>query len=126
MKLQRWMSLGWGAGLGLAANLAHGADSLDLSPLPITGFLALIMYVVLAVLVVVFGAMLYSIFAHRKSAGRHATHFHRNTAVEVVWTAIPFVILMSAAYPATKTIIDHQAVYQFGERQIGEQRVASR
>lgn len=126
MKLQRWMSLGWGAGLGLAANLAHGAYALDLSSPSVTGFHALIMYGVMAVLVAVFSIILYSIFAHRKSGGRHATHFHRNTAVEVVWTAIPFVILMSAAYPATRTIIDHQAVYQFGEQQIGEQRVASR
>jgi cytochrome c oxidase subunit 2 len=66
----------------------------------------LIMLVCLGIFVVVFGAMFYSLLKHRKSAGHQAAHFHENTTVEVVWTVIPFVILMGMAYPAAKVVID--------------------
>lgn len=55
--------------------------------------------------VIVFGAMIYSIFAHRKSRGRQASHFTHSTRVEVVWTTIPFVILVAMAIPAAETLI---------------------
>lgn len=55
--------------------------------------------------VVVFGAMIYSIFAHRKSRGAKAASFHHSTAVEIVWTAIPFAILIAVAIPAAGTLI---------------------
>ena len=66
----------------------------------------LIMLVCLGIFVVVFGAMFYSLIKHRKSAGHKAAHFHENTTVEVVWTVIPFIILMGMAYPAAKVVID--------------------
>ena len=66
----------------------------------------LIMLVCLGIFVVVFGAMFYSLLKHRKSAGHKAAHFHENTTVEVIWTVIPFVILMGMAYPAAKVVID--------------------
>jgi len=66
----------------------------------------LIMMVCLGIFVVVFGTMFYSLFKHRKSVGHKAAHFHENTTVEVVWTVIPFVILMGMAYPAAKVVID--------------------
>jgi cytochrome c oxidase subunit 2 len=66
----------------------------------------LIMLVCLGIFVVVFGAMFYSLFKHRKSVGHQAAHFHENTTVEVIWTVIPFVILMGMAYPAAKVVID--------------------
>jgi len=49
--------------------------------------------------------MFYSIFAHRKSKGHQAAQFHENTLVEVVWTVIPFLILLVMAFPATKTVL---------------------
>lgn len=66
----------------------------------------LILLVCLGIFIVVFGAMFYSLFAHRKSKGHKAAHFHENTTVEVVWTIVPFVILMGMAYPAAKVVID--------------------
>lgn len=66
----------------------------------------LIMLVCLGIFVVVFGAMFYSLIKHRKSVGHQAAHFHENTTVEVIWTVIPFVILMGMAYPAAKVVID--------------------
>lgn len=55
--------------------------------------------------VVVFGVMFYSLIHHRKSKGHKAALFHGHTALEVVWTIIPFVILVSLAVPATKVLM---------------------
>lgn len=66
----------------------------------------LIMLVCLGIFIVVFGAMFYSLYAHRKSRGHQAAHFHENTTVEVIWTIIPFAILVGMAYPAAKVVID--------------------
>lgn len=55
--------------------------------------------------VVVFGAMFYSIFAHRKSKGYTPATFHESTTVEAIWTTIPFIILIALAIPATKTLV---------------------
>ena len=59
-----------------------------------------------AIGVVVFGVMFYSMIVHRKSRGAKAANFHDSTALEIAWTAIPFAILIMMAYPATKTLID--------------------
>jgi len=53
----------------------------------------------------VFGFMFYAVFKHRKSVGHKAAQFHENTAVEVAWTLIPFLILIALAVPATGTLI---------------------
>jgi len=49
--------------------------------------------------------MTIAIIKHRKSVGHKAEQFHENTTVEIIWTIIPFIILIGMAYPATKTII---------------------
>ncbi len=54
---------------------------------------------------VVFGAIFYSIINHRKSKGYKAAQFHESTTVEIIWTVIPFIILIGMAIPATKTLI---------------------
>ncbi|TMG91169.1 MAG: cytochrome c oxidase subunit II [Betaproteobacteria bacterium] len=64
-----------------------------------------IMWICVVIFVGVFAVMFYSIFAHRKSQGHQAAQFHENTTVEVVWTVIPFLILMFMALPATRTIL---------------------
>jgi cytochrome c oxidase subunit 2 len=65
----------------------------------------LMMYVILVIFCVVFGVMFYSIYAHRKSVGHKAEQFHESTTVEIIWTVIPFLILVGMAWPATKTLI---------------------
>ena len=65
----------------------------------------LIMWIIVGIFVVVFGAMTYAIVMHRKSVGHKAEQFHENTTVEIVWTIIPFFILIGMAWPATKTVI---------------------
>src|SRR5437773_29406 len=64
-----------------------------------------IMWICVVIFVGVFAVMFYSIFAHRKSKGHQAAQFHENTVVEVIWTVIPFLILLFMAFPATKTIL---------------------
>jgi cytochrome c oxidase subunit 2 len=56
--------------------------------------------------VIVFGVMFYSMVVHRKSKGAKAANFHDNLTVEVVWTIVPFVILIFMAVPAAYTLID--------------------
>jgi len=64
-----------------------------------------IFWVCVVIFIAVFGVMFYSIFRHRKSVGHEAHQFHENTAVEIIWTVIPFLILLFMAFPATKTIL---------------------
>jgi cytochrome c oxidase subunit 2 len=64
-----------------------------------------IMWICVVIFVGVFSVMLYSIFAHRKSKGHQAAHFHENVVVEITWTAIPFLILIVMAVPATWTVL---------------------
>jgi cytochrome c oxidase subunit 2 len=65
-----------------------------------------ILWVCVAIFVIVFGAMFWSVFKHRRSAGAKAAQFHENTTIEVIWTIVPFIILIGMAYPATKTVLD--------------------
>lgn len=54
--------------------------------------------------VVVFGIMFYSMIMHRKSRGAKADNFHESTTLEIIWTVIPFAILIIMAFPATTTL----------------------
>ncbi|PKG40020.1 cytochrome c oxidase subunit II [Psychromonas sp. Urea-02u-13] len=53
----------------------------------------------------VFSVMFWSIIHHRKSKGAKPAQFHESTKVEILWTAIPVVILIAMAIPATQTLI---------------------
>ncbi|AWN72777.1 cytochrome c oxidase subunit II [Legionella anisa] len=55
--------------------------------------------------IVVFGVMIYSMIHHRKSKGYKAASFHDNPRLEVVWSIIPFLILVGLAIPATRVLI---------------------
>ena len=65
----------------------------------------IILWICVAIGVVVFGAMAWSIFMHRKSRGFKPATFHESTKLEVVWTIVPFLILILMSIPATKTLI---------------------
>ncbi|WP_250460563.1 cytochrome c oxidase subunit II [Microbulbifer litoralis] len=66
----------------------------------------LIFWICVGIGVVVFGVMFYSMWRHRKSKGYKAAQFHESTAVELVWTIVPTLILIGMAVPATKTLYD--------------------
>jgi cytochrome c oxidase subunit 2 len=57
------------------------------------------------IFVAVFSVMFYSIWKHRKSRGHKPANFHESVTVEVVWTIIPFLIVIGMALPATKVLV---------------------
>jgi cytochrome c oxidase subunit 2 len=56
--------------------------------------------------VIVYGAMFYTLFMHHRSRRPVAATFHHNTRLEILWTLIPFLILVGMAIPATSTLIE--------------------
>ncbi len=58
-----------------------------------------------AIGVVVFGVMFYSMIVHRKSNGAKASNFHDSLGLEIAWTVLPFVILIIMAIPATSSLV---------------------
>jgi cytochrome c oxidase subunit 2 len=65
----------------------------------------LVIYVCLVIGILTFGAMFYSMWAHRRSAHPTPATFSHSTVVEIIWTTIPFIILIGLAIPATITLI---------------------
>lgn len=64
------------------------------------------LWVCIVIGVAVFGAMIVSIFSHRKSKGHKPEQFTHSTTAEVIWTIIPILILVVIAIPATKALIE--------------------
>jgi cytochrome c oxidase subunit 2 len=97
--------------VGLAFHSGLAAAQYNLQP-PVTPVAReiydlhlLMMAIIVVIFVGVFSVMFYSIYAHRKSVGHKAMPFHENTTVEIVWTIIPFFILIGMAWPATKAVL---------------------
>jgi cytochrome c oxidase subunit 2 len=65
----------------------------------------IIFYICCAIAAIVFGLMFWSIIHHRKSKGAEPAQFHGSLKIEILWTAIPVVILVAMAIPASKTLI---------------------
>ncbi|MDF1646629.1 MAG: cytochrome c oxidase subunit II [Legionellaceae bacterium] len=64
------------------------------------------MWVCAGIGIVVFGIMIYSLIHHRKSRGHAPASFHDNTRLEIIWSIIPFIILVGLAIPATRILIN--------------------
>ncbi|CAG1018196.1 cytochrome c oxidase subunit II [Burkholderiaceae bacterium] len=121
-----WSTLGR-LGLSLAATIATGAamagqavkdlpggpavNQFDLHP-PVTAIAVeqrwlhnFMLVICLVIFIGVFSVMFYSIFKHRKSKGAKAANFHESTTVEIIWTIVPFIIVIFMALPATKAVV---------------------
>jgi cytochrome c oxidase subunit 2 len=70
------------------------------------GLHMLVFWICVAIAVIVFAVMAYSIMYHRKSKGAVAANFHESTTVEIIWTVAPLLILIGIAIPATATLLD--------------------
>ena len=89
---QRWQ-LNMGPGVTPTSQAAYDAH-----------MVVLIVCVVIGI--IVFGAMAIAMFKFRKSKGAVAdTSFTHSTKLEVVWTAIPVLILIGLAFPATSGLL---------------------
>lgn len=64
----------------------------------------LIFWICVVIGVVVFGVMFYSMYAFTKKKNPNPSTFHDNTKIEILWTVIPFVILVVMAIPATNVL----------------------
>jgi len=87
---------------GAKWNLPEGVTEISHE---VHGLHMMVFWICVVIGVVVFGAMFYSVFAHRKSKGAVAAKFHESTTVEIIWTAIPFFILVAMAIPAAATLV---------------------
>jgi cytochrome c oxidase subunit 2 len=110
-ELARWNARAATAALLVFPGAAFAVPPWNFQP-PVTPVAAeiinlhsLIFWICVVIFVGVFGTMFYALYKHRKSVGHQAVQFHENTTVEVIWTVIPFLILLFMAYPATKTIL---------------------
>ena len=65
----------------------------------------LIFWICVIACVLVFAVLIYSIMTHRKSKGAVPATFHESTTVEIIWTTIPFLVLVGMAVPATKALL---------------------
>ena len=64
-----------------------------------------IFWICTAIGVAVFSVMIVSMVLHRKSRGVKPSNFHESTKVEIAWTVVPLIILVSMAVPAARTLI---------------------
>ncbi len=65
----------------------------------------MMMWICSVICIGVFGVMFYSIWKHRRSKGAKSATFHESMTVEVVWTIVPFLIVIGMALPATKVVV---------------------
>jgi len=111
-KLRRALCGLWGAVILLGTgNAFAGFDQLNMTPgvtdisHKVYDLHMLIFKICVVICVGVFAVLIYSIFKHRKSKGAKPASFHESTTVEIIWTTIPFLILVGMAVPATKTLL---------------------
>lgn len=89
------------AGFG-ELNLPYGVTSIAHTNYDLN---MLVLGIVIFIGIIVFGAMGYSMYYHRKSRGAIASQFHHSTTIEVVWTIIPLIILIGMAIVATRGLL---------------------
>jgi cytochrome c oxidase subunit 2 len=96
------LSIGTAAHAASSLNMPEGATEIshEVYHLHMMAF-----WVCVVIGVVVFGAMFYSLFAFRRSKNPNPAQWHESLTVEILWTIIPFAILIGMAYPAAGTLI---------------------
>jgi cytochrome c oxidase subunit 2 len=105
------------AAAALAAPAAQAAWTLNMTPgiskmsREIYGLHMLMFWACVWIAIVVFGYMIYSMVRFRKSAGAVAdVNFTHSTRIEVMWTIVPVLILISMAVPAARVLVETEDV----------------
>jgi cytochrome c oxidase subunit 2 len=100
------------AALLLAAPVAHAAWTLNMTPgisemsREIYSLHMLMFWWCVGIAIVVFGFMIYSMVHFRKSKGAVADqHFLHSNRIEIIWTLVPVLILISMAVPAARVLV---------------------
>jgi cytochrome c oxidase subunit 2 len=113
MKHSRWVGALLSAVLTLASQAAHAAWTLNMTPgisamsRRIYGLHMLMFWWCVGLGIFVFGWMIYSIVRFRHSQGAVPdTKLVHSTQVEVIWTVLPVLILISMAVPAARTLVE--------------------
>ena len=83
-------------------NFQRPVSPVGLEVLGLHNLITIIVFVIIAIVAI---AMFWSIVFHRKSRGRKPATFHDNTKLEIVWTIVPFIILVGMAIPATSALL---------------------
>ena len=110
-KINRLSGLVTAATLALSAGAAHAEWELNLTrgvteiSRDVYDMHMFVLWICVVIGIVVFGAMTWSMIHHRKSKGVTPAKFHHSTMAEVIWTVIPFLILIAMAIPAAKTLV---------------------
>lgn len=99
LSLPAWAESGWEQ-----LNLPQGVTDISRKIYSLHMF---VFWICVGIGVVVFGVMIWSLIAFRKSKGAVAdTTLVHNTGVEVVWTIVPVIILIAMAVPAARTLVE--------------------
>ncbi len=106
----RNLFLGLSSGLTLAStakadwglNMPEGITELSLETYNLH---MMVFWWCVAIGVAVFAVMIISLIKHRKSNGAQAASFSHSTTAEIIWTAIPVVILVLMAVPTAETMV---------------------
>ena len=85
-----------------ALNMPKGVTELSLETYKLH---MMVFWWCVAIAVVVFGVMIFSLIMHRKSRGAEPAKFTHSTTAEIIWTAIPVVILILMAVPTAETMV---------------------
>jgi cytochrome c oxidase subunit II len=103
--------------LALAAPAAQAAWTLNMTPgiskmsRAIYSLHMLMFWWCVGIAIAVFGVMIYSMVKFRKSSGAVADGtFTHSTKIEVLWTVIPVLILVSMAVPAASVLVQTEDV----------------
>ena len=94
--------LGGNASADWAVNMPKGVTQLSAETYEIH---MVVFWWCVAIAVVVFGAMIWSLINHRKSKGVEPAQFSHSMTAEVIWTTIPVIILLIMAVPSAELMI---------------------
>lgn len=80
---------------------------------PNVAAVANLFWIIFAIAVVIFigveGALFFAVVRFRRRPGVAASQFHGNTRLEIVWTAIPALILLAVYFLTVQTMVTYQA-----------------
>jgi cytochrome c oxidase subunit 2 len=98
------------AGLALFPAVTSAESSSPLTPAsPNAIAIANLFWIIIAIAAVIFigveGVLFYSVIAYRDRPGRRASQFAGNVRLELIWTAIPALILAGTLYLTVRTLI---------------------